>query len=126
MHELLANIFEEHPGKTVYLSLGNVPRVSLDDGMFDVANESEEPLGPEKMAEIVNSLVAEYEGTRLKRLGFVDTKLTDEFYLRSISISRGSRSIDIVIKSRLLQEIEAENKRLEDTMQALGLIKGVF
>lgn len=124
VHKLLADIFEEHPGKTVYLSLGRFPRVTLDNGTMEVTAGSDEPLTPEKMAEIINSLITEEDGARLKRQRMIIVKTEDEVYLRSIVIARSPQSVDVEIASRLLADIEAENKKLIDTSETLDLIKG--
>ena len=124
MHKLLTGIFKEHPGKTVYLSLDKFPRVEFDRGTMEVTNGSDAPLTPEKLAEIINSLITDEEGATLKLERFVAAQMTDEFYLRNISIQYDEKDIDVRITSRLLSDIEAEKKKIEDTANTLELVKG--
>jgi hypothetical protein len=124
MHKLLADIFEEHPGKTVYLSLGWFPCVTLDNGTMEVTTGSDAPLTPEKMAEIVNSLITDEDGAALKRQRIVVTRMEDELYQRVIIIEHNPKSVHVEITSTLLSDIEAENNKLIAAFDTLALIKG--
>lgn len=124
MHSLLANIFEEHPGETVFLSLGKFPRIAVNGENWEVTNGLDAPLTPEKMAEIINSLLTEDEAAWLKRYRVVDKEVTDEVYLRRIEIECQSHNVIISVTSRLLRDIEAENKQVEDAAVTFSLIKG--
>lgn len=124
MHKLLADIFKEHPGRTVYLSLGKYPRVAFDNGTVKVTKGSDAPLTPEKMAEIINSLITVEEGSSLKNEHFAETEIPDEHYLRSVSIQFNEKDIDVRIISKLWQEVDEENKKMLEIAKTLDLIKG--
>lgn len=124
MHSLLTNIFEEHPGEKVFLSLGKFPRIAVNGENWEVTNGLDAPLTPEKMAEIINSLLTEDEAAWLKRYRVVDKEVTDEVYLRRIEIECQSHNVIISVTSRLLRDIEAENKQVEDAAVTFSLIKG--
>jgi hypothetical protein len=120
MHTLLADIFEANPGETVYLSLGDSPQIvfkSMASGVHAL-------ITPETMAEIINSLITDEEGAEFKWKHQIRTQLTDEVYQRNILVQSAPRSVSIEITSRPLTDIEAENKKLIDTLTTLELIKG--
>lgn len=124
MHSLLANIFEEHPGEKVFLSLGKFPRIAVNGDNWEVTKGLDAPLTPEKMAEIINSLLTEDEAAWLKRYRVVDKEVADEVYLRRIEIECQSHNVIISVTSRLLRDIEAENKIAKDAAVTFSLIKG--
>jgi hypothetical protein len=124
MHKLLTDIFQEYPGKMVSLSLGKFPRVEFDGGSMEVTTGSDGPLTPERMAEVVNSLITDDEGAALKRDHAVKTRMTDELYQRYIDISYSVKGFSILITSELLRDIEIENKKIIDAATTLELIKG--
>lgn len=128
MHELLTEVLSVYPGNTAYFSLGKFPRVAFDSGTIEVTTKvtkgSNEPLTPAKLAEIVNSLLTDKQATTLKKERFVITDIKDDTYLRSIAVQYDDKSLDIEIRSRLLSDIAAENKKIADTVSTLELIKG--
>lgn len=124
MHTLLAGIYKEHPGKTVHLSLGRFPRVTLDNGTMEVTTDLDAPLDPVQMSEIINSLITESDGACLKRQGRVGTRIHDELYQRDIKVSHNPKDVIVEITSRLLSDIEMENNKLIAASDTLARIKG--
>lgn len=124
MHQLLTDIFEEHPGKAVHIALGRYPHVEFDRGTMEVTTNLDAPLNPEKMAEIINSLITEADGAFLKKRGAVGTRINDEYYQRDIKIVHNPKEVVVDITSRLLQDIKAENNKLIAASDTMALIKG--
>lgn len=118
------DISEEHPGKTVTLWIGEFPRIAFDRGEIEVTTGSDAPLTPETMAEIINSLITDEEGAYLKRKHYVRSQVADELYLRDILINYYPNQLRVTIASKLLRDVEIENRKIEDAASTLGLIKG--
>lgn len=124
MHKLLTEILDEHPEKTIYLSLGKSPRVASGNGTVKAFKEYDLPLTPEMMAEIINSLITDDEGSALKCDHFVETEIADEHYFRSVSIQFNEKAIDVRIISRVWKEVDVEHQKMMDIAHTLDLIKG--